>query len=69
MAGLTPIRLSEWLILSTLARFPAILASTITGTSLAQKNTGLALAVFLIGSIAAFAGVLIFNKLNSRKKS
>lgn len=69
MAGLTPIRLSEWLILSTLARFPAILAATITGTSLAQKNTGLALAVFLIGSIAAFAGVLIFNKLNSRKKS
>ena len=69
MAGLTPIRLSEWLILSTLARFPAILASTIAGTSLAQKNTGLALAVFFIGSIAAFAGVLIFNKLNSRKKS
>lgn len=56
IAGLTPIKLLRFLVISTLARFPGILGSAYVGAHLAKKNFwpviivgAISLAVFLVG--------------------
>ncbi len=70
MVGLTPMRLRDWIFITMIARIPSIITSTIAGSVFAEKNTKLAIIVFLVGGIIAGIGMLVFyfwNKHYSEK--
>lgn len=53
---LTKIQGRQFLVLSTLARFPALTASVLMGSSLSKGRYGLCILIACIGTIAVFAG-------------
>ncbi len=66
MVGLTPMRLRDWIFITMIARIPSIITSTIAGSVFAEKNTKLAIIVFMIGAVIAGIGMLIFYFWNKR---
>lgn len=73
---LTKIRLRDFLILSSIARIPAIISSTLIGSSIISSNYTVAIVISIITIIISAIG-LIFNKqicnyieemMNSRKQ-
>lgn len=65
--GLTQMKLSEWLILSTIARIPSIVTSTLGGSALAQQDYLFAVIVFAVTAAVSIAGILIYNKISRRR--
>ena len=66
-AGLTSMKLHEWLILSTIARIPSIVTSTLGGSALAEKDYTFAIVVFAVTAVISIIGILIYNKLSRRR--
>jgi uncharacterized membrane protein YdjX (TVP38/TMEM64 family) len=62
--GLTPIKLSMFLILTSIARIPSILTSTMTGSALGVQNYKAAAIVYAVTGIISLAGVLTYRKLS-----
>lgn len=64
IAGLLPIKPVKFLLISTFARFPSIISSTIAGSSLVVGNFGIIILTYVI--TFAISGVLlyIFSKKN-----
>lgn len=62
LAGLLPIKPVKFLLISTFARFPSIISSTIAGSSLVVGNWTMVIITYVI--TFAFAGVIayFFNK-------
>lgn len=54
--GLTKIRLSEWVVLSTVARIPSIVTSTVGGSALGGKQYTLAVIVFAVTLLISAVG-------------
>lgn len=65
--GLTDMKLSEWLIISTIARIPSIVTSTVGGSALADKNYTFAATVFVIAAAISIAGIIIYNKIQTKR--
>lgn len=63
--GLTKMRFGVWMAISTVARFPSIITSTIGGDALGTQNYAFAIAVFAGTLLLSGAGVLIYRKLNA----
>ncbi len=71
-AGLTDINLVEFMILTSLARIPSILSSTICGALLGEKNFALAIGIFAATTVLSMGGALVYKKISekySRKKA
>ena len=66
--GLTPMKLTSMLVITTLARLPAVLCSTITG-SLAQKGSYIA-AIITYAVTMVIAGVCVwwYRKISRQEK-
>ena len=64
--GLTPMRLGVFLGLSTIARIPSVISSTLGGAALGLQNYGLAALVFVLTAAISGAGLLVYRRL-SRK--
>lgn len=64
--GLTSMKLSTWILISTTARIPSIITSTIGGSALGDKNYVFAGISFAVTIIISIAGILIHKKI-SRK--
>lgn len=64
--GLTPMKLSTFLVISTLARIPSIVSSTFGGHALGDQNYGLAIIIFAATGLISFLGKLIYDKLMKR---
>lgn len=62
IAPLTKIKMSSFLVLSTLARLPAIIMSTVFGSSLSDGNIVTAVIIFAIVAIAGIIGILYKDK-------
>lgn len=69
VAGLTPIKLGPWLLLSTIARLPSVLTSIISGDAVGTKNYTFALIVFGITGVLSLAGLLIYNAICKKQNS
>lgn len=67
-AGLTDMKLSEWLIITTVARIPSVVTSTIGGSALAEQNYLSAVIVFAVTAVISIIGILIYNKLSRRRE-
>ena len=64
-AGLTDIKLSEWLILSTIARIPSIVTSTLGGSALAEQKYLFAIVVFAVTVVISLIGLAVYNKIST----
>ncbi len=59
--GLTPMRISTWLIISSVARFPSVVTSAVGGKALGEKDLRLAVIVFAATVLASVAGYAIYT--------
>lgn len=67
-AGLTSMKLHEWLIISTIARIPSIVTSTLGGSALAEKDYTFAILVFAVTAVISIIGILIYNKISRHRE-
>lgn len=67
-AGLTDMKLSEWLILSTIARIPSIATSTIGGNALAERKYLFAIIVFAMTVVISIIGLAVYNKISAYRE-
>ncbi len=65
--GLTDIKLSEWLIISTVARIPSVITSVICGSTIENEEYGMAIIVFSVTVIISIIGLLIYNAIIKHK--
>lgn len=68
IAGLTNIRLHQFLLISTVARLPSIITSTIGGDALGIGNRWFAAAVFLLTMVLSGAGILAYHLIRRKKR-
>ena len=64
--GLTKMPLGTWLLISSTARIPSVVTSTIGGDALGLQNYQFALIAFGVAAALAAAGVLIYRHLNKK---
>lgn len=63
-AGLTDMPLGTWLLISTIARIPSVVTSTIGGNALGLKDYWFALAVFGVTLALSLGGWLLYRRLD-----
>lgn len=63
IAGLTPMRLSAWVLISSVARFPSVVTSTLGGNALGMGNHGFAGVVFAVTLAVSLSGLLGYNRV------
>jgi uncharacterized membrane protein YdjX (TVP38/TMEM64 family) len=66
--GLTKMRFLMWIAISSVARIPSIITSTISGNALGMGNRGFAVLVFVITLALSATGLLIYNRLSKPKE-
>lgn len=62
ISGLLPIKPTKFLMISTFARFPSIISSTIAGSNLVTGNWSVVLVTYLVTFLLAGIIIYIFNK-------
>lgn len=62
-AGLTPMRLSTWIVIASVARIPSIVTSTVGGSALSLKNYTTAIVVFALTVAVSIGGWLLYNRI------
>lgn len=66
IVGLTPMKLITWLLISTPARTPALLASTVAGANFGNGNTRLTMLILVITGILAVLGIIYYAFLTKQ---
>lgn len=66
-AGLTRIRLSEFLVISLIARIPSVVSSTIGGHVIQSRSYGTAAVLFAVTGGVSLLGMLVYNRLLNRR--
>ena len=69
VAGLTPMKLGTWMFITSVARVPSVITSTIAGAAINEKKYGTVILVFVLAAILALAGYAVWYKLNQKKAS
>lgn len=64
--GLTPMKLNTFLILTSIARIPSVLTSTMTGNALGVQNYKSAVLVYAVTGAVSIVGILIYRKMSGR---
>lgn len=64
-AGLTPINFWTYMLLSSVARIPSVITSTVSGSAFGTKKYVFGIIVFAITGIISIIGILIYNKLSA----
>ncbi len=67
IVALTKIKCRQFLLLSTIARFPALMASVLVGDSLYDGRYGVCIAIACISAVLAFAGFQIKKHILKEK--
>lgn len=63
IAGLTPMRLSTWIFITTVARLPSVITSTVGGNALGTQEYLFAVIVFAATAVISGVGVLVYRKI------
>lgn len=66
-AGLTKIRLLPWILLTSIARIPSIVTSTISGNALGLEKYGLAIIVFSATALASGIGIFLYQRAHKKR--
>lgn len=67
--GLTRMKLHEFLIITTVARIPSVVSSTVGGHSLMKRNFLTAIVIFLVTSAVSLLGIYAYNRFLRFKRS
>ncbi|MBQ9716795.1 MAG: TVP38/TMEM64 family protein [Clostridia bacterium] len=67
IAGLTPIRMSDFLILSTFARIPSLVTSIVGGSALGDGEYLTAAIVFAATAAVSLLGLFVYSKIKQHK--
>lgn len=65
--GLTPVRLRTFLLISTIARLPSVVSSTVGGHALGTQQYILAIIVFLVTGVFSLCGMILYQKWMKHK--
>lgn len=68
-AGLTRIRLHEFLAISLIARIPTVVSSTIGGNMIQEQEYGKAILLFVITGAVSLLGIWLYNRIVTRKNT
>ena len=63
IVGLTPTKLWTYLLISTVARIPSVITSTIGGNALGIQDYSFAVIVFAITAVVSIIGVVVYKKI------
>jgi len=63
LAGLTKIRLLPWIVLTSIARIPSIVTSTISGNALGIEKYTLAIIVYVATALVSGIGLLVYQRI------
>jgi len=63
LAGLTKIRLLPWIVLTSIARIPSIVTSTISGNALGIEKYTLAIIVYVATALVSGIGLLVYQRM------
>ena len=69
IAGLLPIKPVRFVIVSTIARFPSIISSTIAGANIVSGNWKISILVYVITFLIVGIFIFIFNKFDKSKST
>ena len=64
--GLTDMNMVEFMIISSIARIPAIVSSTICGAYLGENNFKVAATVFIVTALLSIPGAILYKKISAR---
>lgn len=64
--GLTDMTIPAYLILTTAARFPSVISSTVGGNAVGEKKYLSAVIVFLVTAAVSSVGLLVYNRISRR---
>lgn len=68
-AGLTKMDLKTWILITTIAKFPSIVTSTIGGNAIGMEKYLFAIIVFVITFLISGAGLLFYNHYTNKKQT
>lgn len=63
IVGLTPMRLPTWIFITTVARIPSVITSTVGGDALGTENYLFAVLVFAATAVISGLGVLVYREI------
>lgn len=66
--GLTPMKLSTWILISSTARIPSVITSTIGGNALGLKDYRFAVIAFVVAVVVSGVGLLIHRKISKTQE-
>lgn len=66
VAGISNLKLSTWILINVVGRFPAILLSTMGGSALEGERYGIFAAIFVVLIVLYFVGSFLYKKFNRR---
>ena len=61
--GMTPMKLADWIWISTLARLPSILSSTALGSAVAEQSYIFAVITFLVTALLSVLGIIFYRHI------
>lgn len=64
--GLTNMKLTTFLLISTIARVPSVITSTLGGNAIGMKNYTFAIIVFCATAVISLVGVLVYRKISKK---
>lgn len=62
--GLTPMKLTTWILITLTARIPSVITSTIGGNALGLQDYRFAVIAFVVAVIVSVIGILIHHKIS-----
>lgn len=62
--GLTPMKLTTWIIITSIARIPSVITSTIGGNALGVKDYKFAVIAFAVAVVISIIGILLHRKIS-----
>lgn len=67
-AGLTPMKLGEWLLITSVARIPSVISSTLAGAAVGDANYKVAIIVYGATAIASVVGGFAYKRYTAKKQ-
>ncbi|MBR2744893.1 MAG: TVP38/TMEM64 family protein [Clostridia bacterium] len=67
IGGLLPIKPLRFILISTFARFPSVITSTLVGSSLLNGNIKMSIIIYIVTFVLTIAMIFIVNKFDKNK--
>jgi len=68
LIGVTPMKLCRFISLSTLARIPSVLSSTLVGNALGEQRYFLSIIIYSITAVISLIGILVYRRIGKEDK-